>query len=148
MQGLSGPCRELACYSFVFLIEVQLSYNIVCVSGVQQSDTLLPIYTCIKICIYVYILFSILFHYGLLKNIEYSSLHYRVSPLHMNLQVASFERCQSRSGSSKDLELMPSMPSVNETALCPLASIAEGPSAPPSLTSSPSSSQQLFLPVC
>jgi len=63
------------------------------------------------------ILFSILFHYGLLQDIEYSSLCYTVSSLHRNLQVANFQRCQRRSGSSKELELMPSMSSVSETIL-------------------------------
>ena len=36
------------------------------VSGVQQSDSV----------IYIHILFHILFHYGLLRDIEYSSLRF------------------------------------------------------------------------
>ena len=50
-------------------------------------------------------IFQILFHYRLLQDIEYSSLCYTVgcyylsvystdSPLHMNLQVLSFPRCE------------------------------------------------------
>ena len=50
-------------------------------------------------------IFQILFHYRLLQDIEYSSLCYTVgsyylsiysmdSPLHMNLQVSNFPRCE------------------------------------------------------
>ena len=46
-------------------------YNIVLVSGVQQSDSVTHIFT--YIC--VDILFQILFPYKLLQNIEYSSLY-------------------------------------------------------------------------
>ena len=43
-------------------------YNIVLVSDAQQSDSVTRIY------VYIYIFFSILFHYSLLQDIEYSSL--------------------------------------------------------------------------
>ena len=46
---------------YLIFIEIQLIYNLVLVSGVQQSDS------------YIYILFQILFHYKLLQDIEYSS---------------------------------------------------------------------------
>ena len=42
------------------------------VSGVQQSDSI--------ICIRIFILFQILSPYGLLQNVEWSSLCYTVSP--------------------------------------------------------------------
>ena len=58
---------------FFFLIKVELIYNIMFVSGVQQSDSV--IYT----NIYVYSFF-ILFHYSLLQDIEYSPLCYIVNP--------------------------------------------------------------------
>ena len=58
-----------------FLIEVQLIYNVLSVSGVQQSDSVIHIY----IYIYMYS-FSDLFHYRLLKDIEYSSLCFTVGP--------------------------------------------------------------------
>ena len=46
-------------------------YNVVLVSGVQQSDSV--------ICIYIYqFFFQILSHYRLLQDIEYSSLCYTV----------------------------------------------------------------------
>ena len=57
-----------------FFIEVQLIYNILLVSGGQQSESVLYIY------IYIYILFQILFHYKLLHDIEYSSLCNTVDP--------------------------------------------------------------------
>ena len=45
-------------------------YNVVLISAVQQSDSV----------IHTYILFHILFHYGLSQDIEYSSLCYPVGP--------------------------------------------------------------------
>ena len=50
-------------------------YNVVLVSGVEQSDSV----------IYIHILFHILFHYGLLQDIEYSSLCYTVGPCWLSL---------------------------------------------------------------
>ena len=41
------------------------------ISVVQQNDSVVYIY---NIYIYMYILFCILFHYGLFQDIEYSSL--------------------------------------------------------------------------
>ena len=55
-------------YVLFLKIEVQLAYNVVLFSAVQQSDS----------GIRIYILFSILFHYGLSLDIEYSSLGYTV----------------------------------------------------------------------
>ena len=49
-------------------IEIELIYNVVLVSGVQQSDSV----------IHISILLNILFHYGLLQDIECSSLCYMV----------------------------------------------------------------------
>ena len=46
----------------VFSIEVQLINNAVLISAVQQSDSV----------IHIYILFPILFHYGLLQEIEWA----------------------------------------------------------------------------
>ena len=64
-----------------------------------------------------------------------------VSPLHTNLQVVNFQRCERASGSSKEPEPLPSMSGVSDTAACPPSPIADNPSAVPSPTSSPSSSQ-------
>ena len=67
-----GICNEYVLFSLIYFTDVYLIYNIVLVSGVQQSD--------LVIYIYVYILFHILFHYGLLQDTEYSSLCYTVGP--------------------------------------------------------------------
>ena len=42
-------------------------YNIILVSGVQQTDLAIHIY------LFIYMLLKIIFHYRLLQNIEYSS---------------------------------------------------------------------------
>ena len=55
---------------FLKKIEVQLAYNVVLLSAVQQSDSV----------IHIYILFYILFHYGLSQDVEYSSLCSKVGP--------------------------------------------------------------------
>ena len=55
---------------FFYFIEVQLIYNVVLISAVQQSDSV----------IYLYILFHILFHSGLSQDTEYSSLDLVVYP--------------------------------------------------------------------
>ena len=57
---------------FSFFIEVQLIYNVVLVSGVQQSDSVIHIR--------IPSLFQILFYYRLLQDTEYSSLCYTVGP--------------------------------------------------------------------
>ncbi|CAN0488351.1 unnamed protein product, partial [Rangifer tarandus platyrhynchus] len=49
--------------------------------------------------------------------------------------------------SCKEPEPVPSTSGESEIAACPPSPIADDLSAPPSPTSSPSSSQQLFLPV-
>ena len=52
-----------------FSIEVQLIYNVVLVSGVPQSDSVM----------HIYIFFQVIFHYRSLQDIEYSSLCYTVN---------------------------------------------------------------------
>ena len=54
-----------------FLIEMQLIYNIVLVSGTQQRNSI--------ISMYIFISFKNFFHYSLLQYIKYSSLCYIVS---------------------------------------------------------------------
>ena len=63
---------------YIFLIEVLLIYNVVLVSCVEQSDSDIYIYIYVCVCVYIYM--YILFHYGLLQEIEYSSLHDTVGP--------------------------------------------------------------------
>ena len=71
-------------FVFNFLIEVQLIYNIVLVSGVHKSDSAIYTYSFIYniySCIYnICILSQILLSFRLLQNIEYSSLCYTVGP--------------------------------------------------------------------
>ena len=58
-----------------------------------------------------------------------------------------FFRKVDRTESSKEPESVPSAPGMSETAACPPSPIADDPSVLPSPTSSPNSSQSLFLPV-
>ena len=57
---------------FACFIDVELIYNVVLMSAVQQSDPVIHIYVCM--------LFCILFHYGLSGDIEYGSVCCRVGP--------------------------------------------------------------------
>ena len=49
---------------FFFFIEVQLIYNAVLVSGVQQSDSVIP----------MFIFFKVVFHYGLLNIVPWATI--------------------------------------------------------------------------
>ena len=51
--------------------------NVVLVSGVQQSDSLIQIHVCMR--------FQILFLFRLLHNIEQSSLYYTVGPCWLSI---------------------------------------------------------------
>ena len=78
---------------------------------------------------------------------EHEDMH--DSHLHTNLQTANFERYECASSSSKEPEPMPSASGVSELLACPPSPVADGPSALPSPTSSPSSirnSSGLFTP--
>ena len=59
-----------------FLTEVQLIYTVVPISAIQQSDSVLHIYT---------FFLNILFHYGLSQETGYSSLCYTVGPCHSSI---------------------------------------------------------------
>ena len=67
--GINFATLDLSGF-FLNFIKVQLIYNVVLISSVQQSD--------LFICIYI--LFNILSHYGLSQDIEYSSLCCTVGP--------------------------------------------------------------------
>ena len=60
---------------FFFLIKMQLIYNVL-VSGVQQRGSV----------IYIYFLY-ILFNYGLLQDIENTSLCYKVGPSYLSVYM-------------------------------------------------------------
>ena len=71
----------------LFYIGVSLINNIVLVSGVQQSDSVIHIH--------VSILFQILFPFRLLQNIEQSSLCYTVGPCLLSILNIAVCVCQS-----------------------------------------------------
>ena len=78
-------------FIFIFLIEVQLIYSIVLVSGVQQSDSVIHTY--------ISILFQILFPHRLLQNTEQSSLCYIVGPCWLSILYIVVCICQSQTPS-------------------------------------------------
>ena len=68
------PCPDhyFFCRLKIFLIEIQLIYNVLLVSDIQQSDSVIHAY--------IYIFFRyVLFHHRLLQDIDYSSLCYTIS---------------------------------------------------------------------
>ena len=72
--------RFYYCYHiqhFFNVIEVQLIYNVVLISATQKSVT--------HTHIYIYILFHIIFHYGLSQDIDYSSQCYTVGPCYLSI---------------------------------------------------------------
>ena len=71
--------------------EVQLIYNVVLVSTTQPSDSVIHVYT------YIRILFQIVFPYRLLQNIECSSLYYIGGPYWKR----SLYRCSPNKGKVK-----------------------------------------------
>ena len=62
--------------------------NVVLVSGVQQSDSVINIH--------ISILFQILFPFRLLHNIEQSSLCYTVGPCWLSILNIAVSTCQSQ----------------------------------------------------
>ena len=80
-------------YSFLFsfYIGVSLINNIVFVSGERQSDSIIHIH--------VSTLFQILFPFGLLQNIEQSSLCYIVAPRWLSILDTVVHICGEGNGS-------------------------------------------------
>ena len=70
-------------FFLIFLIEVQLIYNVGLISGVQQSSFHILFHVLFIYFIYFFIFFSIVAH----NNIEYSSLCYIVGPCFFILYV-------------------------------------------------------------
>ena len=71
-EGGEGVADSLLDFSFFFYIGVQLIYNVVLVSAVQQSDSVIHIH--------ISILFQIPFPFSLLQSTEQSSLCSTVGP--------------------------------------------------------------------
>ena len=63
----------------IYFTEVQLIHNVVLISAVQQSDSVIHIY------IYIYTFFFIFFSIGLSQDIRYSSLCYAVGPCRLSI---------------------------------------------------------------
>ena len=84
-------CMNISLYNMIILsftfcfIEVQLINNVVLVSGVQQSDSVVQIH--------VSILFQILFPLGLLHNFEQSSLYCAEGPCWLSISNISVGTC-------------------------------------------------------
>ena len=77
---------------FLFYIGVYLINNVMLVSGVQQSDSVLHIH--------VYILFGILFSFRLLPNIEQSFPCYTVGPCWLSILITVVCTRQSQTPNS------------------------------------------------
>ena len=74
-------------FNFLVYIGIQLINNIVLVSGVQQSDSVIRIH--------VSILFQVLFSFRLLQNTEQSSLCYTVDLCWLSILNIAVCTCQS-----------------------------------------------------
>ena len=70
MQDIRFRAPGFVMYTLFYFVEVQLIYNVVLITAVQQSD----------LVVHTYIFLHILFHYGLSQDVEYSSLWYKVGP--------------------------------------------------------------------
>ena len=71
---------KLPFFSYIFfnffLVKVQLIYSVVLISAVQQSDSVIFVYT---------FFFNVLFRYGLSQDIEYSFLCYTLGPCFLSI---------------------------------------------------------------
>ena len=56
-------------FHFIYLIEVQLIYHVVLVSGIQESDSVLHVYIYIYIYIFFFRYFSIIGYYKILNTL-------------------------------------------------------------------------------
>ena len=88
---------------FLFYIGVQLINNVVLVSGIQQSDSLIHIH--------VSVLFQILFPFRLLQCTEKSFLCYIVGPCWLSVLNIAVCTCQSQ---TPNLSLLLTLPSSNQ----------------------------------
>ena len=72
-----------------FSTEVLLIYSVVLVSGVQKSGSGTYTYT------HTHIIFHIIFHYGLVQDVEYRSLYYMVGHCCLSILYIVICTCQS-----------------------------------------------------
>ena len=92
-------------FYFIF-IEILLIYNVVLVSSVQQSVSVIHIY------VYKYVLFQILFHFRLLQDNEYSSLCYAVGPCCLRVLYIVVGICLSQTPNLSPLPCPPPLLSL------------------------------------
>ena len=78
-------------------ILLQLIQNVVLISSVQQSDSVM----------HIYIIFHILFHYDLSQDTEYSYLCYTVEPSYLFTHICSLPLLISNSHSFPPLPTLP-----------------------------------------
>ena len=89
----------LVFFNVLFYIGVQLINNVVIVSGVQQSDSVIHVH--------VSIVFQILFPFKLLHDMEQSSLCCTVGPCWLSILNIAVCTCQSQ---TPYLSLLPTLP--------------------------------------
>ena len=73
------PRVDITALFIFFLNQIWLMYNVVLMSSIRQSDSVMPIFTYTYRCVYMHY-FYILFHYDLSQDIECSSPCYAVGP--------------------------------------------------------------------
>ena len=126
----------------------------VCTSShISQSMCLVYTVTCVHPLQVVVLLCTLLYSTLQSTVVPYLYFKSRMSSMTRKKELLPrhhwfiFFKRVDRIESSKKPEPVPSTSGVSELAACPLSPIAGDPSALPSPTSSPRSSQQLFLPV-
>ena len=93
----------------LFKIEVQLTYNVVLISAIQQSDSVIYI---------LFFLTNILFHYGLSQDTENSSVCYIAGPCCLSVLYIKAWICYSQP-STPSLFLPPPPWQPPVSSLCP-----------------------------
>ena len=77
-----SPTRYFSYFFKIYFTDIQLIYNVMLVSAVQQSDSVIHLHTCVYIYIYIYThTFSYSFPlWFIIQYFEYSSMCYTVGP--------------------------------------------------------------------
>ena len=82
--------------NFLKIIYTQLTYRVVLISALQQTYSVIHIYT-------YSLLYRLLFHYGLSQDVEYNSLCYTVGPLLLFFFFLSCKILKNRRKKSRPL---------------------------------------------
>ena len=84
--NLGETCLNIYFFLFkIYFIQVYLIYNVVLISAVSQSDSVIYIHIYIHTHIYIHILFFILLFIASSQDFEYSSLWYTVGPYYLSI---------------------------------------------------------------